>query len=283
MEEKSKFVVIGDYRISQNENGSIRVSIVDGRDGEIVCPNTMEALCDIAEDIDFQYSKDWNTRQLGRSLIRYVSDPTLFTPRPVLGLPENYVPSLAKMRAYHAKWHKMADYVAQEAALDRLFILDPSTRPNTDMSVVMIKCAVLNDFYSTNIYKVHSVARKICGIKNLDARLADGDLSLVDEIADVDGRRNYSFATKYCSHHQPSRFPIYDRYVDRVLRALSGQHKEMPDCGDLRDYPHFVDVVDSFMDIFHFAGKTYKDVDRYLWLLGRECFNAYKKTGEDKS
>ncbi|UTW70364.1 hypothetical protein KHA80_07545 [Anaerobacillus sp. HL2] len=28
----------------------------------------------------------------------------------------------------------------------------------------------------------------------------------------------YSFATKYCSHHNPLDYPIYDSYVDEVLR-----------------------------------------------------------------
>jgi hypothetical protein len=27
----------------------------------------------------------------------------------------------------------------------------------------------------------------------------------------------YSFATKYCSHHKPEMYPIYDSYVDKML------------------------------------------------------------------
>ena len=37
---------------------------------------------------------------------------------------------------------------------------------------------------------------------------------------DGDGKQKnfYSFATKYCSHHRPYDYAIYDSYVDKVLR-----------------------------------------------------------------
>lgn len=78
-----------------------------------------------------------------------------------------------------------------------------------------------NNVYSTNIFAIHHVAKHILGIKDLDKRLKSGDIELVRELGEVTigGKEKYfySFATKYCSHHNPIAFPIYDSYVEQVL------------------------------------------------------------------
>lgn len=61
------------------------------------------------------------------------------------------------------------------------------------------------------IFNTYAVAKHILTIPNLDNRLKQGDISLVDEIKEVtmsDGKKRdfYSFATKYCSHHNPNFF-----------------------------------------------------------------------------
>lgn len=53
----------------------------------------------------------------------------------------------------------------------------------------MIKAAVLNKFYSTNIYKIFDVAKHIESLNNnkpsIDERLNNGDITLVDDIKNV--------------------------------------------------------------------------------------------------
>ena len=55
----------------------------------------------------------------------------------------------------------------------------------------------------------------------IDNRLKSNDETLVNDIANlsINGKKKcfYSFATKYCSHHNPINFPIYDSYVDKIL------------------------------------------------------------------
>ncbi|MDO5708167.1 MAG: hypothetical protein Q4P31_06000 [Andreesenia angusta] len=67
------------------------------------------------------------------------------------------------------------------------------------------------------------------------------DPILVNDIARVDMNCKiinfYFFATKYCSHHDPFNYPIFDAYVERVLLELNR-----------------------------------KDIDRYIWQLGKEYF-----------
>ena len=133
---------------------------------------------------------------------------------------DKYRPSVSEVYKYLDRWKQMKNYVNQEKALDKLFF--GLCKRNDNIEDILIKCSTLNDFYSTNIFDIHSVARHILEL-NIDDRLEDGDLSLVDAIAHVyvgsrhEHRYFYSFATKYCSHHQPMRYAIYDSYVDAVL------------------------------------------------------------------
>lgn len=104
---------------------------------------------------------------------------------------KDHVPSPQEVAEYEQKWNTLADYVNQENALDKLFFnLCPE---NKDMSDILIKCSSLNDFYSTNIFKVHNVAKHFLNQK-IDERLAVGDLNLVMDLANIEinGKRFFS-------------------------------------------------------------------------------------------
>ena len=65
------------------------------------------------------------------------------------------LPSPEEVQKYLLKWDNLGNYVVQEEALDDLFM---KTYPNnTDIKQVIIKVSALNDFYSTNIFKVFKV------------------------------------------------------------------------------------------------------------------------------
>jgi len=66
-----------------------------------------------------------------------------------------------------------------EDALDKLFFtLCPE---NTEISDILLKVAVLNDFYSTNIFSVYPVAKHILSL-DIDVRLKAGDVTVVADI-----------------------------------------------------------------------------------------------------
>lgn len=196
------------------------------------------------------------------------------------GLPKEYIPSETELKSYLKRWNTLQDYVEHEKALHMIFREDPRFAPNTDIRFVIIKCSALNDFYATNIYKIAPVARKIVAIKDFDIRLGKGDNRLVDEIADVDRRRNYSFATKYCSHHRPDLYPIYDRYVANVLATLRQRNPKafrFKNRDELKDYLTFRFAIDDFRKAYGLGAFSYKDIDRYLWQLGKDYYNPYQK------
>ena len=92
-------------------------------------------------------------------------------------------PSSKEIEYYMRKWDSQENYVHQEKALDKLFFkLCPE---NKDINDVLLKTVALNDFYSTQIFSVYTVANHIITISNIDKRIKDGDETLVEEIQTV--------------------------------------------------------------------------------------------------
>lgn len=184
-------------------------------------------------------------------------------------------PNQSELQKWIGKWSEVG--LSQERALNKLFY---RTYPrNDDLDDILVKVATLNDFYSTNIYNIFAVARHILGIANIDKRLANGDESLVNEIANVLelGKNFYSFATKFCSHHNESDFAIYDSYVEKMLlyfqkRDRFGDFKS----ADLRDYGRFKKALNDFK-AFYDLDCGLKELDMYLWQAGKKHFAKYGK------
>lgn len=188
-------------------------------------------------------------------------------------------PTPAAVTHYLEQWKTLDNYSAQESALNKLFWnMCPL---NNSLDDVLLKVAALNTFYSTNIYNVFAVARHIVSL-DIDDRLEKGDESLVTDIASGHGIKNiksgkeiefYSFATKYCSHHRPQVYPIYDRYVEELLVYLrdadqfSDFRRE-----DLRNIHVFKKTLFKLQNFYSLESFSLKEIDQYLWQYGKEKF-----------
>lgn len=179
-------------------------------------------------------------------------------------------PCQAEVEKYLNRWKNMEDYSAQEAALDKLFFnLAPG---NVTIEDILLKVSTLNDFYSTNIFSVFPVAEHILSL-NIDERLKKGDPDLVDDIKGVNGRNHYSFATKYCSHHNPMEYPIYDSYVDKILRHFRNLDRFCEfAANDLKEYGKFKKIILAFREYYGLTQHNLKEIDQYLWQLGKEYY-----------
>lgn len=183
-------------------------------------------------------------------------------------------PCKKEVEKYLKQWDSLENYVLQEDALNKLFF---KTYPNNDnINDILIKASSLNDFYSTNIFSIFPVAKHIYKL-NIDQRLKMRDETLVNDIADVEingvQKYFYSFATKYCSHHLPKDYPIYDSYVEKVLmyfKKIEKFDKFVKD--DLKDYKRYKQILINFKKYFDIDEYNLKDIDRYLWQLGKEYF-----------
>ncbi len=187
-------------------------------------------------------------------------------------LPE---PTLQYVQNRIARFDGNPRYYGAESAVRLVFNQWPQ---NTVEEQVLVKVVVLNRMYSTNIYDPYTVASHIVALKP-DTRLKKGDPKLVDQLADVAfGTKRkyfYSFATKYCSWHQPDLFQIYDSYVDWLLWEYRKRFQFAPFRRyDLRDYPAFVGVVDALADRFGLKQLGRKAIDKFLWIEAVEQWQA---------
>ena len=195
-------------------------------------------------------------------------------------LPKDYIPSVKDAEWFLDYWKNHPSYSNQEKALDKLFM--DICKKNDNIEDILIKCSSLNDFYSTNIFDIHTLAQHILSL-HIDARLENGDHSLVNDIAhvEVNGKDHffYSFATKYCSHHQPKRYAIYDSYVENVLVSMNNRKPYANfKREELKDYETYMSVIRAFQQRFGLMQYNIKQLDQYLWQLGKWYFNQYGLT-----
>jgi len=192
-------------------------------------------------------------------------------------------PTVAEVGSYQCQWQTLEKYKLQEHSLGLLFQnLCPH---NTDILHVLLKASALNDFYSTNIYDIHGVAKHIVA-KDVDDRLSAGDCSLVNDIASVvlgGKKRNlFSFASKYCNHHNPEAFPIYDYYVEKMLLHFKTESRFVDfDKEQLKIYSDFVEIIRLFRAHYSLEQFSLRQIDIYLWLAGKKAFP--KKYAQNKS
>ena len=189
-------------------------------------------------------------------------------------------PSAEEVEKYLKLWDSKENYVLQEKALNKLFL---NTYPNnTNIEEILIKASTLNDFYSTNIFAIFPVAKHILNLK-IDNRLKNKDETLVNDIANVSingtTKNFYSFSTKYCSHHDPINFPIYDSYVEKILLYFKAKDNFSNFTKtDLKNYQKFKSILIEFKKFYNIDSFNLKDIDRYIWQLGKAYFkNKYIK------
>ena len=163
--------------------------------------------------------------------------------------------------------------VVVEKALTKLFGLVPD---NTTFEDVLLKVVALNDLYRTAIWATYQVAEHIYSL-NIDPLIRDGKPEAVNLIAKVSLgnkiRNNYSFATKYCSWHNPGVYPIYDSFVEQILWGYKKQDQfEEFYRQDLWSYDRFKQIVIKFRSYYQLDTYDLRDIDKFLWLAGKEYF-----------
>lgn len=186
------------------------------------------------------------------------------------------------MQLFHEVWNTLTDYTQHEKSLNLLFKTFPH---NTNVDDVLLKCTVLNEFYSAGINSIdlNKIANKIVEL-NIDEHLQNGNWDIVVKIAScLEGKKQLSFASKYCNWHNHNAFPIYDKHVVNVLCTFKGASfvqfktfKEIRENTDIKSrYYKFGESLKSFaknFNLFDDEELSFKLLDRFVWLLGKLCF-----------
>ncbi len=206
---------------------------------------------------------------------------------------------------YIKRLKKIPRYAPEDEAISMLF--EKTYPTNKNLKEILIKVIALDSSYSTNLRRfssIKAVADVIKGIHNFDALIQkkDNDRHLVDTICVKVARKGYprpfSFATKYCCNQNPEKYPIYDSFVAKVLAYYqkeesfldnSDEHlnkwneayKEGGYMSKAEALKHsyndlFVPVLDKFRANYFPKGISYRDLDHFLWLLGKEFLGEGK-------
>ena len=147
------------------------------------------------------------------------------------------------------------------------------------MENILIKVSTLNALYGTNIKSLRPVAEKIYDLQ-IDGKI-HGDspsVEIVNEMAVVKNkdkqRNNYSFATKYCHFHNENFYPIWDSYVDKLLKTYNSEDKFSAEKSDLRNFGEYKLFLKNFRDCYKISESEvpWPTLDKFLWLYGKEMF-----------
>ncbi len=202
-------------------------------------------------------------------------------------------PTKAEVKKYLEIWDSNENYCKPAEALQKLFTVYLST--NKHIEDILIKTYALNDAFGTSIYWPVDVAENILAMK-INDDLSEGNKSVIGKIAKKNGKEKfefkskngktikkefYSFATKYASFHQPDKYPLFDSNVERALNYFKNScpAKFTFNNGNLKIYKEFVSIVREFKESFDLSNSPFRDIDKYLYLVGKEI---KEKTDEAK-
>ena len=143
---------------------------------------------------------------------------------------------------------------------------------------------LIDKLYNCNVWRLirgdyGRLAEHIISLK-IDSDLTAGNIQIVDEISQFQGRNLLVFASKYAHFHQPCKFPIWDKFVAIGLNHILYGKKQHY---GKRSYAQFKSDIDSLINAYHhnFGSKlSYKDLDVYLWLYGQKI-NRFKGVSKE--
>lgn len=160
---------------------------------------------------------------------------------------------------------------------------------NTDPLIVAAKISLIDLTNSTQLHRYKSrislsdLTDIILSIKDFDARVAEGEESLVEEISDATAKNGvnlFSFASKYCHYHNyciygRDDYSIYDSVVGKHLYEYSLEQNPInPGTPNKwrkeHDYHKFNSYINDILDANGISGDGRKRrFDHYLWFKYR--------------
>jgi hypothetical protein len=155
-----------------------------------------------------------------------------------------------------------------------LFAANPSNK--TEDEVRMKISALSDEMEIKQLPDIDQLIRHILALK-IDERLTGGDLSLVEDIAQVTiNGTAYTllhFASLYCTLHQPNIFPIYsDQHHDFYRKYIKHFNLSL-DPSKLTTYSVFAAALDDLVTRTGVKGEmNYIHMRKFGWLYADKVF-----------
>ncbi len=191
---------------------------------------------------------------------------------------------------------------------------------NNNRNIFLHKIFLIDYTNSTNLYRqkkkipVFTLADRITKIKDLDNRIREGNIDVVQELAkqevvlypgdkvsDKPKEVNIlSFASKYCLYHNrlcygKDHYSIYDGVVAFVIAPSKYFKGYLPDVSqnvikkirECADYKSFHELISRIIKEYQLEGKIKGDIrrklDHFLWYPNKKFFYSLKNKNKTNS
>lgn len=177
---------------------------------------------------------------------------------------------------------------------------------NDDYTTVLHKVILIDFTNSTQLQQygkkfTYTLAERIKSILNLDERIANGDPTVVDEIAELTPINLFSFASKFCHYHnricyKRDDYSIFDRVVsDTLPQYLVVTKSYIRECkNDKKDntkketekksYKDYRDIIDKLIEAYNLESVPMirKQLDHFLWFPNKDKRKKLNKSSENE-
>ncbi len=200
------------------------------------------------------------------------------------------------------EWKEDELRIPEEAIKD---LCTDKYKSQTDINGVIAKISIINQIYSTRVKNIDTywLAKHITnnGEKLEKYIFSDNEKQRIEAVQiianskysseDLSDERisqmndHYSFATKYCSFHNPDKFPIYDGYMCAIVKSnwnnLSKKiFKKKGDIENIEFYENFCESMGRLKEIFSKElgeNISAKKFDQFLWLYLKNKIKLLKE------
>ena len=163
---------------------------------------------------------------------------------------DGFRPSVFETLYYLKEWRASAKQVANKQRLDELFLVQPFELSERSLSE---KTHLLNSIYRTRIQH-ELIVPGLMQLPDLEDRISNGDLSIIEDISGIEIPGSYQFATKFCHHHNPIAYPFYTQEILQELQRLNHRDKFFNKFFNERNYMDFYNMIQAFRS--HYGLET---------------------------
>lgn len=168
-----------------------------------------------------------------------------------------------------------------EVLLESLF---KKMKDKRDLESIQIAVIALDSIYHTQLDDALLAARNIYYLDKegglLDDIINAEDISckknVIKKITEINkdyiNKNIYSFATKFCSFCNSTKYPIIDKYSATLIYKYLIQFEEKVVKKRMGDYVYYIESYNKFISLCRFPTDEeidYKKIDRFLWTYGK--------------
>lgn len=162
------------------------------------------------------------------------------------------------------------DFVTKSKQLYEIF--QKQILENTQRHDVLFKVAALCGLYEDLHVNAERMTDHILSIKNFDIRLANGVMSLVDDIAKYSDKSYFAvyFARMYCGYHRPDLYPMGDRYIEYAMMNYAWLMKmPQPYYSELKRYGVFKKFFQALMTHCNLEYIPRENILNFFYFVGK--------------